>query len=530
MLNRFIYIFLTFIFVVSTYVSAELYPGRTSVYLLFSFCTFLLMAICFFQKRFLGFVYLSLFLFMGYFYKVNFFLWTKKPLVEAIGSFDFSKHSWDEILISASIGFIGLICSFVCLSIYIQKPEASFNSEKQNAALDFFNKHRKKIYMLSLVLIIIVSTLNITLGIHQVGLSPRTILPWPMNALIAFLINLGFMIFLSVLIYFDFRNKQHLYFGLITIIMSGFFTSVSAISRGLFVFQVLPFLIVLCFYQRHLRTLFLLLCVSILFLFLSIYTTSILRNRLYFNSNQTISEQQKQLIRLEVVVGGILQTEKLIQGGEKQEQHLLELENEKSNLLKNIEIQKNKSANKIEPTTTVQDPTPKPQDSESILSRILNLINSRFIGLEGLMAVQSYEQKSADLFFKAARETRELTTTTMYQEISKSNYRYYDTNHWQFASLPGPVAFLYYSGSNVFIFIGMFVFGLLLLIIEKFIFQFSNSNQFLSSLVACSFANSIAQFGIAPKQNFISYALILISSAVITLIISNVFFISKKMG
>ena len=67
----------------------------------------------------------------------------------------------------------------------------------------FFQKHRVLLYTLSFLAALSLGLLNLQLGIHQIGLNPKTILPWPLNALTAFAINQGMMICFSFFLFWD---------------------------------------------------------------------------------------------------------------------------------------------------------------------------------------------------------------------------------------------------------------------------------------------------------------------------------------
>ena len=123
------------------------------------------------------------------------------------------------------------------------------------------------------------------------------------------------------------------------------------------------------------------------------------------------------------------------------------------------------------------------------------------------MAVSSYPEKSNNLLLSAITEKRGTRTTTQYQKIAKSHYQWIDTTTWQFASLPGAAAFFYFSGSLWTVMLGMTFFSLLLQLSEQFIFRLT-SNPLLCSILGLTFANTISQFGITPRQDIPFYSMI----------------------
>lgn len=123
------------------------------------------------------------------------------------------------------------------------------------------------------------------------------------------------------------------------------------------------------------------------------------------------------------------------------------------------------------------------------------------------MAVSAYPEKSKKLLFEAITEKRGIGTTTKFQEIANSHYRWVDSNNWQFASLPGAAAFFYFSGSLWVVMLGMAILSLLLQLSEQFIFRLT-SNPLLCSMIGLTMANTISQFGITPRQDIPFYCMI----------------------
>ena len=252
-------------------------------------------------------------------------------------------------------------------------------------------------------------------------------------------------------------------------------------------------------------------------------------------------EHQRQLARLEVLEGGIASVKDLISQGEPQAAHLRELQSEKlrlENILPNREIKNNNivvddRAGKLKsvlvpasasapaqiqvPATSAADSLSENKDkllkefytqiSTGSLLRILSLVVDRWIGLEGVMAVTAYPEKSNKLLLDAFTEKRGIGTTTKFQEIANSHYRWVDANLWQFASLPGAAAFFYFSGSLWVVMLGMSIFALVLQGSEQLIFRLT-SNPLLCSMFGLTFANTISQFGVTPRQDIPFYIMI----------------------
>lgn len=132
------------------------------------------------------------------------------------------------------------------------------------------------------------------------------------------------------------------------------------------------------------------------------------------------------------------------------------------------------------------------------------LFIDRWVGVEGVMSVSSYPNLGWDLWKRAWQERPFETGTSFYdKEIGKS---YYSTNYseseitkYHLVTLPGIVAFLYYPGSFIFLFLGMLVLTSVALICE-IVVQKLAGNPILTALFAESMAYRLMHFGYLPQQ------------------------------
>ena len=80
-------------------------------------------------------------------------------------------------------------------------------------------------------------------------------------------------------------------------------------------------------------------------------------------------------------------------------------------------------------------------------------------------------------------------------------------NKFMIGSLPGAIAFMYYSGSLILVFLGAFILTLLMNLSERVVL-FITSNSVLCAIDGASIANTVAQFGVAPRMMLKHYFLI----------------------
>jgi hypothetical protein len=108
---------------------------------------------------------------------------------------------------------------------------------------------------------------------------------------------------------------------------------------------------------------------------------------------------------------------------------------------------------------------------------------------------------------EAAFEKREAGFVTKSQVIANSHYQWTDSNKWRFASLPGSAAFLFFSGQMWFVLLGMALFVMVLQLCEQLVFK-PTTNPLLCSLIGFTLANTVSQFGVAPRQDIPFYGMI----------------------
>jgi hypothetical protein len=82
-------------------------------------------------------------------------------------------------------------------------------------------------------------------GVQQIGLTARTIFPWPLNAVIALLVSIGGAMGVVTLLWWDVSLKKSPWAGMFFILMEAFLSTTSLLSRGVFLFHSIPPLLAL---------------------------------------------------------------------------------------------------------------------------------------------------------------------------------------------------------------------------------------------------------------------------------------------
>jgi hypothetical protein len=441
-----------------------------TVYVLFSIAFLAMLLSGIYRRVSYGYLFLVIFLWLGFWFKLtaNFFLFEYFPFGEPVGSFNSSAQSWDTVLRVAICGSVGVMFGRFLYEIFSSRRP---NPDQATAPL-WYPAVRKWLWAAALITTLAVAVVNGYLGIHQVGLTPRTLLPWPLNAAIAWMLNLGSALLIAVLIWWDMAEGRNIKPQLYAMLGEAFLSTVSVISRASFPFHVIPQLVALGgrkeVRQRYSKKqVFQFFAVFVVLFLASIAAVSFMRDYQYTASTAVPTPEPKLVPH--AAIGA------------------------------------------AQPSRADAPVRPVEKISSFRLILIHQLLVNRWIGLEGVMAVSSSSEKSPLLLWELLTEKREAGKVSVYQRVSNSGYQIADPKY-QFASLPGAVAFFFCSGSLTMVFLGMAATALLIMLSENAIFALTG-NPLICSLFGMMAANTAAQFGVAPRQD-IPYFLLIFLSAV----------------
>jgi hypothetical protein len=491
--------------------SMQAYGGSKFAFASFSVTFMAMLWVAFYKEFNYGYFFLSVLLFLGFWVKLVHHLMFPAPYLESVGSFSHSSAAWDEVLWVAIASAMGLIFARL-ISVALAGFFRSRDTHKYSGVKVpvWYVSRRKFLWVGVLVLIVFFSMVNATLGINQIGLAPRTILTYPLNALISWMLNFGLVTIITTFLWWDVNVNRVPLLSLYVVLVEALFSSVSMLSRGVFIFHVIPQLTAYYRNRKRIRsltrwqTLSIVLVVALFFAFgFSIVDT--LRGY-YYRSNtddfRGVSQQNVERLSAKRQEKEQLESElrnrngagsKLNTNAElgQLEQELSALEAQTSASQRELQDAAQSMSKRVQLLVTefwMQLP--------AVLSRALSLATDRWIGLEGVMALQSYPDKSVALLREGLMERYADGIVPMYQHISKSIYTGMDPNQWKFGSLP---AFLYYSGSLLIVFLGMTMLTAFLHLFEIAI-RWCTKNPFLASFYGFTAANTVAQFGVVPRQ------------------------------
>jgi hypothetical protein len=428
------------------------YAGSKILYVGFSLVFLALLLSGFYRQLSYGYLFLTIFLWLGFWFKLsaNFLIFGLFPFGEPVGLFDSSPAAWDTALWVAVVAASGAMIGRFIYGLF--KPVSTCTFDEVVAAPVWYAAYRIQLWITVGGTCLALAAINSIYGIHQIGLSPRTILPWPMNALIAWVVSIGSAMAIATLLSWEVQSGKNPTLPMYIVLLEALVSTMSLMSRAAYLFHTIPQVIALSRNKKRawcnsskeaglfLVTVFVLFAVSIV-------SVSKLRDYYYATLAAPV-------------------------------------------------------VNPVADVSTAADPGSEQAAPEVPSLRLIllhQLFVNRWIGLEGVMAVSAYPNKSTQLLLEMARERRVVGEPTRYQAISNSSYQRANSQY-QFASLPGVAAFLFYSDSFLVLILGMFLFTLSLLAVERLIFLLTE-NPFLCALLGLTFANSLVQFGITPRQD-----------------------------
>jgi hypothetical protein len=429
------------LFVIMSYVGLMHYSGFPLVYGGFCLLSIVLLLDAVYKPAGLTYSFLVIFLSLGFWTKVTLHLWLGYAYLEPIGLFDHTPASWDEVLTVSTVGLAGVMLGKALFMRYT-KPAGS--TATLPLVPDWYSSARNWLWSMTFIAIIGIPYLNWSYGLAQIGIIPKTLLPWPLNGLTAWLLGFGLIAWVLTLAGWDHTQRRHWATGYIATLTEGLFSTASCLSRAIFLFHTAPYMIVLFAKRVSLKP------YRKCILALTTWT-------LLF------------LVSMVVVMG-------LRYGSDSP-----------------VRASSNQSLN-----------TSKPNEFFLKLTEKTSLlIVDRWIGIEGVMAVSAYPDKNSRLLELAFFERRVRGQMDFYtSKIALVDLSEDDRKVFQYASIPGGIAFFYYSGSLLLVFFGMAVMVLVLMASERLVLIMTR-NPYLCAFWGMGGAQIVASFGLGIMQQLV---------------------------
>ena len=462
---------------------------------------------------------LSVFLWLGFFYKLSILLITNSNLPEGAGNFSYLPNQYNELLIYSSIGILGFLSSSFIFQKYLSNflnLNTKLNKNHEKILIYFFDKYKIILCLFFLFLILFITIINFKFGFYQKGLLPKNEINLYFGYFIKWMLLFGLTSISCVLIEYDIKSYNNLTLPVIILFfLELLMTNVSLLSRSL-IFTGSAILAAIYFnYNNSINkekiNNSLIVNSIILFIIFSISIFPINKIRNYSFIDQSFIAEK-------IVEQNIKQKNKL---SKNKIEDLVKLETNEKSEVKELINSNLKKEEKIEllkeklEATGIQD-----LNFKENVERILFVIKNRFVGLDGVATVTSFPKKNFQLFINSLKESYNSNEYGFYQktfiipfeqkhligkEYQKTSERHYGV------ILPGIISYLSYPGSKFFLFLSSFIVFLFCGIFESAAKKYSYNSIIFSSLVGYVLGYRLVHFGYMPKQSYLLLGAIILT-------------------
>ena len=455
-----------FLIIFLTYCGFNSYEGNKIIYLLFSIISNYLIYFSFRKNSIFFETFLGLLLWLGFWFKFTCIIaFTDGIFREGVGLFNYTPESFNETLVVSQIGILSFILAGYFREIFVFKYPSKLNFFfKVN---NFFKKRRKQVWIIFSIFFILISFSNFYLKVYQKGLLPIYDLNFVFSSTYKWLLLFGLTSISAVIIFLEANAfRKFFVFSSLLIFFETFLSSLSMLSRGM-IFNAFALLFGIYKYSKKTNT----------------------SNKLtyYLKSLSIILV----LFYISVISVNYIRANYFYVG-------------------KSFEFASKDLKKKIGKETKTNYSNISQHNSE-----IYYLLINRWVGIDGVMAVISKKEILNKMFlFNSFKERAKKTQPTFYElkfnldtlDYSKQIYLNVKGN-----TLPGIIAFLFYSGSYYFLFISIFTICIIASLIEYLAFRLSYNNLIFSALIGQVISFRLIHFGYLPHQSYLLFGSIIIT-------------------
>ena len=436
------------------------YTGNKLNFLTFSLISNYLLFFAFRKHSIFFETFFSLFLWLGFWFKFTIIIsFTDGIFREGVGYFDYLPSSYDKTLLVSQIGFLAFIMGcFLREKLLFVYPQKIFFNKRSN---NFIIKYKNSLWISFVLLFLLIGFVNFYFKIYQKGLIPFYDLNFIMSGIVKWLLLFGLASFSAILIFWETINFKKIFFSsFMIIIIEPFVSSISMLSRGM-IFNSLSILFGFYKFSKKISIKininFYLKIISLTFIlfYISVISVNYLRIN-YFYEGKSIK------------------------------------------FVNENEYDANKKS-----------------DYSKFNSEILYLAVNRWVGIDGVMAVISKKEILGTSFIKKSLSERlNVNQPTFYEQefglednyLSNKLYKNVKGN-----TTPGIIAYIFYSGSLILLFLFIFLISILFSMIEIFAFKLSGKNLIFSALIGQILAYRLTHFGYLPLQSYLLLGTIFIT-------------------
>jgi hypothetical protein len=414
------------------------YQGQWQIYLLFTLSGNLLLYFGFRRNAIFFDTFIGILLWLGFWLKSSIRIAFMGGVIPGSGGFDGSASAFDHSLLISSCGLIAFVVASIIRSRFIFNYPTKNNDIGLTGLFGFYQKYRVYVLSAFALLVLVIAVSNIWFGIYQRGEIPRTVLPFGLSGVYSWLLLFGLASVSALILHFEFAMRRT--------------TSVSVAMLAIL---------------------------------------------------ETFASNTSMLSRGMILNGGAL-----FYGGLRS----IKIHATRSNLrflvviivmLGSLFISSVFLANHLRAGGGMGEISVEEIANNNTSHKLAQLVLDRWVGIEGVMAVVSYSHTGWELWRTAWKEKLDMHQTSFFdQQLITSPYRNMDTNAHHYVSLPGIVAFFYYSGSTIFMFTCLLLLGLLAALVEWSVYKLGGRNIILCSLIAQVVAYRYMSFGYVPAHSY----------------------------
>ncbi len=427
------------------------YEGNKLIFLLFGLLSNLIFFFVFSKKTYFFEIFFGGLLWLGFWYKsLIIIIFFDYELKEGANSFmKLSKEDQIQVFDNSLIVICYGLAGFLLACLIKNTLLNNFYNIKKNLKKNINNLNIKFFIFILLIFIItylIITYTNFHLSIYQRGVLQTYSVHFTISAIYKWLLLFGFSTFIAFIFIFSFQNKSKIYLVSTMSIVETFITNLSFLSRGM-IFNLFAIFIGLYKSNKLYK-------LKLNLKFFLIYLLSIM----CFFYLCVISVNY---LRANVYFNKTIETKKY-------------------------------------------DTNKKAFDEFLLLSK------TRWVGIDALISVESFEGKSFNFFKQSFNEQFDKNKIPFYERNVQKRIKTENKAKQYGITTPGIIAFLYYTGSKNFVFFIIFLISILFLTFEKFIFIVFK-NPILCSMLSQVLAYRLIHFGYMPQNTYMLLTSILIT-------------------
>ncbi len=238
--------------VVFSILASVSYPGSRIAFLLF--CSVYLLAWTLAWVGYKSYFYMlfSTFWLLGFWMKACSHLIEGHKFVEPTGAFDWTSGAWDKAIAVSLVAGLGLLAFRIGQMLLMRKyPGACVVEPDVTLVPWWYLRFRKWIWLGALAAVVFIAVANYVLGINQAGLLPKHHLPFKLNAIINWCLYSALAFWLAALVWWD--VCLGLAFKFEALVFEGVLSSITILSRSLYVTHVFHYLFSVLFNRKAIK-------------------------------------------------------------------------------------------------------------------------------------------------------------------------------------------------------------------------------------------------------------------------------------